>query len=325
MCGITGYFLPFEYQNHPAQILAKGGLLNHRGPDSFGNWISANKKLSLQHYRLSILDLTDAGNQPMFSHDKRFTIVFNGEIYNHLDLRADIESEAGKIQWVGHSDTETILMCFCLWGVEKSLSKFVGMFAIALFDNKQNSLTLIRDRAGEKPLYFGWVSSAFCFSSEIKVFKKIKSDLEIDHSALSSFFNYGFVAGFQSIYKDIFRLNPGTLLTISEDDVLVKRIPKSFSFWNPYKLTNNRSSNRSSEIKIENVVDDLDQLLRNSVKSQLLSDVPIGVLLSGGIDSSLIASIAQSISSEPINTFSVGFNDGSFPPFKFLDYSAIVL
>jgi asparagine synthase (glutamine-hydrolysing) len=306
MCGITGYFLPTSDSSHRVHKLAEGGLLTHRGPDGFGRWFDSSQIVGLQHYRLAILDLSPAGAQPMKAADGRYVLVFNGEIYNHLDLRRQLEHDGLAPIWRGHSDTETILAALSAWGVKTTIERTVGMFALALFDNVERSLTLVRDRLGEKPLYYGFVAGAFCFASEVKALRSLGAESRRVHTgALAAYMRLGYVPGPQSIFEGIYRLPPGHVLTLSAEDVRRSSLPNSEAYWDATALPSQSQATGRSDQKT--ALDSLDVVLRRAVKGQMLSDVPLGALLSGGIDSSLIVALMQAQSSQPVHTFSIGF------------------
>ena len=195
--------------------MAMGETLKKRGPDDFGSWAEQTSDIAFSHTRLAILDLSQEGRQPMASHSGRFTMAYNGEIYNHLELRSQLEKEGHRAQWRGHSDTETLLSCFEFWGIKETIKKVMGMFAIALWDAKLKKLNLIRDRLGEKPLYYGWCRGTFVFGSELKAVKKFPEfDNEIDPNVLALYLKFMYVPAPYSIYQNIFKLEPGCILTL---------------------------------------------------------------------------------------------------------------
>ena len=313
MCGIAGFINPTEFNANNMASIARlmGNSLVHRGPDDSGEWVDSSSNIALSHRRLSILDLTEAGHQPMHSHSGRYIMVFNGEIYNHLDLRDEIDkSRDKKTIWLGHSDSETLLELFDQIGVKETLQKIEGMFAIALWDIKTQKLTLARDRFGEKPLYFGWVQGAFLFSSELKAMKQYPGfNNDIDRGSLAEYLKYSYVPAPMSIYKDISKLLPGHFLEISVIDSVIQ-LSASQEYWSLSNLILDSQSNLISSKEECAEVSEL--ALESSVKSQMISDVPLGAFLSGGIDSSLIVSLMQKNSMSPIKTFTIGFDDGPF-------------
>jgi len=306
MCGFCGFI---NFQDNLGESLNRENIktmlnkIKFRGPDKSNTWNYKNK-IFFGHNRLSILDLSDQGDQPMSSHDNKLAIVYNGEIYNHFELRKQIENRK-KIDWRGTSDTETILEYISLFGLQKSLESFRGMFSFALFDKKLNKLFLSRDTMGEKPLYYGYNSNFFYFSSDLQSFFASKNFTpEIDYSSLSLFFKYGFIPEPGSILKNIYKLKKKNYLEL--DLNLGKLTTKEYKF----------KSQRNFEFKEMNnedkVLSNLESLLYESVESQLISDVGFGCFLSGGIDSTLITTIANNQSKGKINTFSIGFQNPEF-------------
>lgn len=305
MCGIAGFFCPdkFKYDDATSLISKMTDVLRHRGPDAMGIWLSSSCEVAFGHRRLSILDLSDNGKQPMQSRSGRYIITFNGEIYNHLELREEISD----YKWVGHSDTETILAAIESWGIKKSLQRFVGMFAFAIWDTKEKKLFLARDRMGEKPLYYGIQKGVFTFASELKALKVFdKYSLEVDREAVALYLRYGYVPAPYSIYKNIKKLLPGNFLVYSED--CRGNLSDPISFWslsNVYKDAKANPFNGSFDEGKE----ELRVKLESAVKLQTISDVQIGAFLSGGIDSSLIVSALQFQLTKPLKTFTVGFDN----------------
>jgi asparagine synthase (glutamine-hydrolysing) len=311
MCGIVGLLsIGDGTLRQPVAEVARSmaNSLVHRGPDDAGVWEDSVVPIALGHRRLAIVDISAAGHQPMPSSDGRFVIAFNGEIYNHLELRAEIESGAAPIQWRGHSDTETLLAAISIWGVEAALVKLVGMFAIALWDREKRDLWLVRDRMGEKPLYWGWAAGQFSFASELKAFSHIPGwKREVDKVALTQFLRYGYVPGPLSICKGIQKLMPGSWLRLSADD----RAIVHGNYWSLEAMARQQrlAVGESTETAM---TDKLELLLRQSVQGQMLADVPLGAFLSGGVDSSLVVAVMQSISSRPIKSFTIGFDDTAY-------------
>lgn len=310
MCGITGIFsaVPSSHALKPA-LEQMADAISHRGPDDSGTWEEPSVGLGLGHRRLSIVDLSPAGHQPMLSDCGRFVLAFNGEIYNHHALRRELES-SGKAPagWKGHSDTETLLCAFTVWGVEKTLEMATGMFAIALWDRKEQTLTLARDRFGEKPLFYGLVAGALVFGSELKALQRAPGwQGEIGPSVLENYLRFGCVGGQQSIFKDVFKLPPGCSLKVSLSDVCNGTLPPAMKWWSPVEAARIALEDRNNnpEMALNNV----ERALVASVGQQMAADVPLGAFLSGGVDSSLIVALMQSQSSQKIRTFSVGFDD----------------
>src|SRR6185369_10411967 len=216
MCGIAG-FIDISVQ-HPDKVLNEmTGAIVHRGPDDAGHWYDAHNGIALGHRRLAILDLSPAGHQPMHSSSGRFVTVFNGEIYNHLEIRKELEKSSDGHHWRGHADTETILAGFDVWGIEETLKRAVGMFALAVWDKAERMLILARDRMGEKPLYFGWNQGTFLFASELKALRAFPGfDSEINRDAITLLLRHNYIPAPYSIYRGIFKLWPGTMLAVQK-------------------------------------------------------------------------------------------------------------
>ncbi len=304
MCGIAG-FLGFHDPRLPAVVGRMAEAIRYRGPDDSGVWCDPPAGLGLGHARLSILDLSPAGRQPMVSASGRYVLVFNGEIYNHLELR----QELGESSWRGHSDTETLLAAVDDWGIEKTLRRLLGMFAFALWDRETRRLVLVRDRIGEKPLYYGWCHGAFLFASELKALAAYPSwKGEVDRGALACYMRYAYVPLPHSIYVGIRKLLPGTSVTISADDS-PEGWPTPQPYWSALEVA--AQPTRVDWTDAE-AADELDAVLRRAVKAQMVADVPLGAFLSGGIDSSTIVALMQAQSSRPVKTFSIGFKESDF-------------
>lgn len=305
MCGIVGFWGAKNYNNIENLIDRMSSKLISRGPDDFGNWVKKEIGLAIGHRRLSILDISHTGSQPMVSSSKRFIISFNGEIYNHLEIRKEISDKYFYNSWKGHSDTETLLASIEFFGFEQTLSKIIGMFAFSLWDSDKNILYLARDRIGEKPLYYGRSNDTFMFSSELKsLLAHPDWNGKINKASVSLFMRYASVPGTNCIYDNFKKLSPGHYVKISE---FGKKISKPKKYWNlnfKYNDTNILPFNESKEY--------LRLLLNDSIQKQMIADVPVGCFLSGGIDSSLVSSIMQSNSTKPIKTFTIGFNEKNF-------------
>ena len=327
MCGITGVFGTDNLPNTDECINRMTNVLIHRGPDDRGTWIDKESGIAFGHRRLSILDLSEAGHQPMHSKCGNFVLSFNGEIYNHLDLRKELEtySENNKessIAWEGRSDTETLLEGFSHFGIKDTLIKAVGMFAIALWDKDNRKLYLARDRFGEKPLYYGWSNKSFIFGSELKALKEFDSfSNDIDRDSLNIFMRHGYIPSPRSIYKDIYKLEPGILLTIDIEGTDLnhpKKVEDSLNkdIW--WSLSESTIKAKQDIITDEVLgIEELEKSLINSISLQSIADVPLGAFLSGGLDSSLIVALMQSISSSKINTFSIGFKEEEYNEAKY--------
>ncbi len=287
--------------------------LVHRGPDNCDVWASAEVGLALAHQRLSIIDLSTHGNQPMHSKNKQYIIVFNGEIYNHRELRRELLS-CGKV-FRGLSDTEVILAGCEKWGVEETIRKCVGMFAIGLWDINNRVLYLIRDRMGEKPLYFGWQKGIFLFSSELKAMRNhpdFQGDLDKD--SLSLYFRHNYIPTPYSIYRGVHKLEPGTILKLPISEASRKGFARDYDkseYWSLRKIMEDVEFQQHDGSPVE-AVSILEALLLKSIKGQMIADVPLGAFLSGGIDSSTIVALMQKLSSRPVNTFCIGFDEDGY-------------
>lgn len=309
MCGITGFIDFSKSANNNSIIRSMTSSLKHRGPDGSGFWSKEDFGIYFGHRRLSIIDLSENGSQPFQSNSSRYIITFNGEIYNYHDLKKDI-----NIPLKGNSDTEILVEYIEKFGIDKTLKEAKGMFAFALWDNQDESLILCRDRMGEKPLYYGFQNNIFMFASELKSLKfHPKFDKTINENALSKYFTYGYIPAPMSIYKNIYKLLPGHYLKIDyntfKNDTSYKFDP--LNYWSFTKKHSERK-NFNLNISENEALDQFDNFLTKAVKEQMISDVPLGAFLSGGIDSSLVTSIMQKISSKPIKTFTIGFEDKKF-------------
>ncbi len=311
MCGFSGIFAGNDVKIPLSDVARKmAETLRHRGPDDAGVWMDKDAGLALAHRRLAILDLSSAGHQPMVSASGRYAIAFNGEIYNHLLLRAELEKAGAAPAWRGHSDTETMLAAFETWGVEQALQKFTGMFAFALWDRQERHLTLARDRLGEKPLYYGCVNHCLLFASELKAIRQAPEfDNAIDRRALTLFMRHSYIPAPWSIYQGIWKLPPGCYVQFTS--AAVARISPSERgnircYWSARAVAEAGLAQPFAGSE-EEAVAELERLLRQSISCQMLSDVPLGALLSGGIDSSTVAALMQAQSAQPIKTFTIGF------------------
>jgi len=307
MCGIAGVVGWKLDQQGSVAVGKMVDALIHRGPDDGAVWSDADSGVSLGHRRLSILELSVHGSQPMVSDDERYVIVFNGEIYNFNELREKLIASGLTRVWRGHSDTEVLLAALGAWGVQKTLENLVGMFAFAVWDKVSKTITLARDRMGEKPLYYGIVGNRFVFSSELKAIKAaFGSDLRIDRHALAKFVRYGYVPAPESIYEGIKKLEPAHYLNVGSLSSPLEPV----SYWSLPPA--GELKHELSQASDKEVVDVVGQKLSAAVKSQMIADVPLGAFLSGGVDSSLIVSLMQSQSSTSINTYTIGFNEPEF-------------
>ncbi|GHV04526.1 asparagine synthetase B [Campylobacterota bacterium] len=295
MCGIAGCF----GRTVSAEIAEKmGAQIAYRGPDDRGVW--HENSVALAHRRLSIVELSAAGHQPMLSSNGRWAVVFNGEIYNHSELRREL-----SCAWRGHSDTETLVESFAAFGIEKTLEKCVGMFAIAAYDREARTLTLARDRFGEKPLYYGVFNQTLLFASELKaIVAHPDFRAEIDRNALAQYLKYGYIPAPHTIYKGVFKLPAASFAHF--DTPTQAAAPKLY--WDLRAV----AAAEPLTLGAEEAADELERLLKLAVKSQMMSDVPLGAFLSGGIDSSTVVALAQSVSSQPVKTFTIGFHEEGY-------------
>jgi asparagine synthase (glutamine-hydrolysing) len=307
MCGITGFF---SYDKNLQQSLAQQlpsmtQALYHRGPDFQAQWLSASGLCGLGHARLSILDLSATGNQPMHSTSSRYVIVFNGEIYNYQELKTELVSQ-GKV-FNSQSDTEVLLSAIESWGIEKTLPKLNGMFAFSVWDTKTNSLYLARDHAGEKPLYYYQSEQSVVFSSDLNTFKACPEiPLSIDEQALALLFSHNYIPAPYSIFQNIHKLEPGSYLHISGQGESLSYSHKTY--WSAEKAFNQKNQHNNEQHALEC----FEKLFCDSIEKQMVSDVSLGALLSGGIDSSTVVALMQSLSTKPIDTFTIGFKEAQY-------------
>lgn len=319
MCGIAGIILnkEFKYNSLEDLIYRMTKKLSHRGPDHNAIWSNQKKNLYIGHARLSILDISKNGNQPMQSSTGRYVITYNGEVYNHNKIRFDIDS-IQKINWKSTSDTETILEAVELWGVKNTLEKLSGMFALCLYDKKLNKVFLARDKNGEKPLYYGFYQSSIVFASELKSFFTLNNfSKDINKNSLSYFFKYSYIPEPHSIFNNIFKLKPGSILEIdlnnfytTENVMHLEKYSNCYNFFydeNYFNFEDIKKNFYNSESS-----NNLDSILNKAVTSAMISDVNIGAFLSGGTDSSLITAIMQKNSKKKIKTFSVLFKERKY-------------
>jgi len=313
MCGIVGFIDPQRVFANTGRVVLSRMLdqMISRGPDSKGVELFSQFGLGLGHRRLSILDLSDAGHQPMKSHSGRYTLVFNGELYNFQDLKNELNTTFEGIRWQGSSDTEVLLTAIDQFGLVPALSKSNGMFALALYDSKSRTLTLARDRVGEKPLYYGTSNGVFIFSSQLSAFHSVPGFRgSIDKDALVSYFRHNYVPAPLSIYENVSKLNPGCIIEVKLDEHSFKTV-ESKEYWRLESFFI-ESECDSIDASFERTLLDLETRLFNAVSLRMSSDVPLGALLSGGIDSSLIVAMMQRQSASKVNTFTVGFNESEF-------------
>lgn len=313
VCGIAGIWRSEAPAEGPLEAMSRS--LRHRGPNDNGIWIDEEAGIGLAHTRLAIVDLSAAGHQPMRSASGRYELVYNGEIYNHDELRS-LADPTDSLQWRGHSDTETLLALIECFGLEEALTKSIGMFALALWDRETRTLSLARDRLGEKPLYYGWANGVFLFASELKAMRAVPGfDPPIDRTSLDCLLRYLAVPAPRTIHQGIFKLMPGTVLTLTEAHRAA--MPSGFdgrvgnlitAYWSIEDVVARGRSNLDGE-DAEAL---LEQLLIASVQRQSVADVPVGTFLSGGYDSSLVAALQQAHGGSRVETFSIGFDEAGF-------------
>lgn len=307
MCGFTGYWSAKGHADvHLGATMARA--IAHRGPDGEGVWADDAAGLVLAHRRLAIIDLSEAGHQPMHSHSGRYVIAYNGEIYNFPELRSALEASGRSPQWRGHSDTEVLLGAIDAWGVEDTLRRLNGMFAFALWDRRERRLILARDRMGEKPLYYGRVGGTFFFGSELKSFRPHPDfDAHIDRDALSSYLRHNYIPAPASIFREIGKLPAAHYLVITDAG---SSLGEPQPYWDIQKVAvHGAAAPFQSDAE---ALEHFEALLGDSVRMRMMSDVPIGAFLSGGYDSSLIAATMQKHSSRPIKTFTIGFEEKEY-------------
>jgi asparagine synthase (glutamine-hydrolysing) len=310
MCGICGAFTPGGGEPISESIVAgMTATLERRGPDSGGTWVDERGEVMLGHRRLAIVDLSDAGHQPQVSPNGRYVITYNGELYNHLDLRAELEKAGEAPSWNGHSDTQTLLACVSAWGVRRTLEASIGMFAFALWDRQERSLTLARDRMGEKPLYFGWQGDTLLFGSELQALQAHPSfRAEVDRDALALLLRHNAIPVPYSIFRGIRKLEPGHFITISAPGA---DLSSAESYWD---LDSVIEAGRADPFtgSDDEAIERMQEVLLLAVNSQLMSDVPLGAFLSGGIDSSTVVALMQANSARPVRTFTIGSDDPEY-------------
>src|SRR4051812_43484566 len=308
MCGIAGLWEQ-SGRTAPDAVAAIAGTmsdtLRHRGPDAGDVWLDPRAGLALGHRRLSIIDLSPAGAQPMVSSCGRFVTSYNGEIYNADELRSELQAAGRRFR--GHSDTEIIVEGAAVWGVAETVQRLIGMFAIALWDRRDRVLYLVRDRVGIKPLYWAEFDGRLLFGSELKALRADPGwTPELDRDALLSFLRFGYVPAPDTIYRGVHKLPPGTILRVSADSP-----PVLSSYWSLQDIACQGQSARFSGSEDE-AADALDALLRDAVRCRMVADVPLGAFLSGGIDSSTVVALMQAQSTRHVRTFSIGFHEAEY-------------
>lgn len=310
MCGIAGFITPGMSN---AMMLTRyvsnmTSAIVHRGPDDEGAWVDAPAGLALGHRRLSIQDLSPAGHQPMISHCERWVMIYNGETYSNTELRPLLEAKGTRFR--GHSDTEVMLEAIASWGLEAAVAKFIGKFAFALWDRKELNLYLVRDRLGIKPLYWGKIGPTFLFGSELKALQAYPDfESKVNYQALAAYLKHAYIPAPMTIFNGIFKLPPGTILCRTPDGLVSQK-----SYWTLDEVINKGQNliKQKPNFSSQEALNELETLLDDAVQRRLISDVPLGTFLSGGIDSSLVTAIAQKHTSRPIQTFTIGFEEKDY-------------
>jgi asparagine synthase (glutamine-hydrolysing) len=311
MCGLAG-FLGGNWDSR-AEVLATLARMNrsilHRGPDRSDAWVDQDARIAFAHDRLAIIDLSPAGNQPMHSHSGRYVIAYNGEVYNHQNIRDELTAAGQSPNWNGHSDTETLLAAIEFWGFRGAIERSIGMFAFALWDRAERTLTLARDRLGEKPLYYGRQQQRgpFLFGSELKALAdhpEFRRD--IDRRALVLLLRYNYIPAPFSIYRGIAKLPPGAFLTLREGSE-----PEISEYWSGAAVA---KAGIADPLRLDDreAIEELGRQLETAISRQMIADVPLGAFLSGGIDSSAVVALMQKLSPRPVRTFTIGFHESGF-------------
>lgn len=308
MCGFCGLIQSKKIasdHDFDRVIVSMREKLTHRGPDQSGKWVDKEAGVYLGHRRLSVIDLSDKGRQPMLSSCGNYVITYNGEVYNYLELREELSREGYSFS--GCSDTEVVLAACIIWGVRNAVERMIGMFAFSIWDRRSHKLNLVRDRIGIKPLYWHYTEKRLAFASELKSFSAIPDWApKINHSALSSYIRYGYVPSPVSIYENVSKLSAGSILTWTPGES-----PRIEKYWDPliFALDSNNTKDSLSDYE---AIDRLDTLLEDAVQKRMISDVPLGSMLSGGIDSSLVTAFMQKNNTQPIKTYSIGFHESDY-------------
>src|SRR5450631_2628440 len=304
MCGIAGFWGP-NWRGAFTEVARKmGDAIRHRGPDDHGEWVDPVTGLALAHRRLSIIDLSREGHQPMVSHSGRYIISFNGEIFNFEDVRAELPG----VPWRGHSDTEVMLAAFEKWGIRDAVQRFVGMFAFAVWDRQERDLYLVRDRLGIKPLYYGHSGGVLLFGSELKALRAHPAfDSQINRGAIMLLMRHNYIPNPQSIYEGIYKLPPGCILRLCSAGDL--GTPEQY--WSAREIAEQGVASPLTDDP-NSAVEKLHEILKTAVRLRMIADVPLGAFLSGGIDSSTVVALMQAQSSRPVQTFSIGSSESGF-------------
>lgn len=314
MCGIAGFFSTIDGDRR--EFHAIGGYMQnalaHRGPDDFGIWQDPDMPLLLAQRRLSIIDLSADGHQPMASHSGRFVAVYNGEVYNFLEIRAELEQLGHNFK--GRSDTEVMLCAFEQWGVNQALQKIGGMFATVLWDREKKQIHFIRDRFGKKPLYVGWGRKSLIFASELKAFHAHPDFTPtINRDALALYMRFNYLCAPYSIFKGVWQVLPGARLTLDLKTLTAGEDLGALmeTYWDLPRIVEDRRAHPNTKSEAE-IIDEFEDLLKTAVSQRMISDVPLGAFLSGGIDSSTIVALMQQNSHQPVKTFSIGFEEAGY-------------
>jgi asparagine synthase (glutamine-hydrolysing) len=309
MCGIVGFLTPGGMAPARAAALIEEmrDCLRHRGPDDAGTWVDAEAGLAFGFRRLSIIDLSPAGHQPMLSADARYAVMMNGEIYNFGDIRDEIEATRGGQAWRGHSDTEVLVEAIAEWGVEAAIRRTNGMFAVAVWDRQERALWLVRDRIGKKPLYYGWAGGSFLFGSELKALRPHPEfDARISPDAFDDFMQLGYTLGRRTIFSALARLPQGHLLRLDQRALTARETPPSRPYWDLREVAvAGLEAQASGRVA---TAEEFEALLRDAVARRMVADVPVGAFLSGGIDSSLVTAIMAAVAPGAVRSFSIGFD-----------------
>jgi asparagine synthase (glutamine-hydrolysing) len=315
MCGIAGFLYPdgsMPEADAVRQVQAMGDALAHRGPDGGDVWTDGAAGIALAHRRLAVVDLSPAGRQPMASADGRWVVSYNGEVYNAAEIRAELEAAGHLPSWRGHSDTEVMVEGFARWGVEETVKRLIGMFAIAVWDRQDRRLWLVRDRMGIKPLYWGMPGDRLMFGSELKALRACPGwRPEIDRDTVAPYLRFGYIPGPLSIWEGIHKLPPGCLVTVRAGEE-----PKERAYWSMADVARTGLAARADDLSDADATDQLESLLRDAVGRRMVADVPLGAFLSGGIDSSTVVALMQAQSDRPVRTFSIGFREGGYDEAK---------
>ncbi|MDE0340833.1 MAG: asparagine synthase (glutamine-hydrolyzing) [Nitrospinae bacterium] len=310
MCGVAGFLFTHRETNDPRGVVSRmAENLRHRGPDDGGSWVDEAAGVALGHRRLAVIDLSADGRQPMISHEGRYLLSYNGEIYNFIELRDELTREGVRFQ--GCSDTEVLLAAVERWGLDAAIRRSVGMFSFALWDRTEKTLHLARDRMGEKPLYYGWRGKSFLFGSELKALRAHPDwEGDINADALADYMKLGYVPTPHSIYRGIYKLPPASILSLYTSDP-PGHLPEPRAYWRAEDLVEHASAEKRA-FSEDGALDQLEETLKRSVRQMLHSDAPLGAFLSGGVDSSTVVALMKAESGAPVQTFSIGFHEKGY-------------